>query len=74
MMMMMMMMMMMTHAGAGACIVHACHVRTSNRMQLYKAYDKLLTRHMSKNQGIGHDLTLVRVLNIGVSLSSREGT
>lgn len=27
--------------------------------QFYRAYDKLLTRHMSKHEGIGHDLTLV---------------
>jgi len=29
-------------------------------LQFYRAYDRLLTKHMSKNGGIGHDLTLVR--------------
>jgi hypothetical protein len=27
--------------------------------QFYRAYDRLLTKHMSKHEGIGHDLTLV---------------
>ena len=28
--------------------------------QFFREYDRLLTKHMSKHEGIGHDLTLVR--------------
>ncbi len=42
--------------------------------QMYKSYDRLLTQHMSKHQGIGHDLTLVRRLGVPDAAQSSTHT
>ena len=56
------------------CVVRLCWVKGALNLgalpltsQYYKAYDKLLSKHMSKSEGIGLDLTLVSLAHCTVA-------